>query len=68
MSYYGFVDYKKLADDLYLENVKLKIKIAELETQLNETENLRISNLRNAEINARNAEYNANYSKYLLTL
>ena len=68
MSYYGFVDYKKLADDLYLENVKLKIKIAELETQLNETEHLRISNLRNAEINARNAEYNANYSKYLLTL
>ena len=38
MSYYGFVDYKKLADDLYLENVKLKIKIAELETKFTELE------------------------------
>ena len=63
-----FTDYKKISEDLYLENLQLKAKIAELEEKLLDLENVRIINAKNAEVNSRNAEFNAMYSKWLLGL
>lgn len=57
------MDYQKLANDLYLQNIQLRLKVEELERKLLKFNEQASINMINAEINARNAEHNAMISQ-----